>query len=148
MPKPLTLQGMLCFSIYRASHTFNHLYRPLLDSVGLTYPQYLVLVGLWSHDDRTVKELGAALSLESNTLTPLLKRLESMGYIARSRDPHDERSVRIKLTSEGKKLEKKAEHIPVCIAESVGLSNQDVQAMLHHMHMLHDRLQKAVEAAT
>ena len=87
------VSDLLCFAIYSAGHAFNRVYKPLLDALGVTYPQYLVLVALWTKDDRTVSELGTQLYLESSTLTPLLKRLEAMGYVTRTRDPDDERQV-------------------------------------------------------
>src|SRR3954452_21193280 len=100
----LLLDNFLCFAIYSAGHAFNQFYRPLLDAIGLTYPQYLVMVALWSANDQTVKALGEKLSLESSTLTPLLKRLEAAGYLTRTRDPEDERQVRVRLTAAGRAL--------------------------------------------
>src|ERR1700751_3159022 len=95
----LKLDEFLCFEVYSANHAFNRVYQPLLDKLRLTYPQYLVMVLLWERDGQTVGELGARLSLESNTLTPLLKRLEALGHVKRSRDPADERQVRVQLTA-------------------------------------------------
>src|SRR5258707_12339396 len=100
-PKPeaaLRLGEFLCFAVYSANHAFNRVYKPLLDELGLTYPQYLVMVLLWERDDQTVGSLGEKLFLESSTLTPLLKRLEASGYIRRTRDPDDERQERACLT--------------------------------------------------
>ena len=94
----LRLGEFLCFAVYSASHAFNRVYKPLLDELGLTYPQYLVMVLLWEQDDQTVGSLGEKLFLESSTLTPLLKRLEALGYVKRTRDPVDERQVRVRLT--------------------------------------------------
>ena len=91
----LKLDEFLCFAVYSASHAFNRVYKPLLDKLGLTYPQYLAMVVLWEHGDQTVGSLGEKLFLESSTLTPMLKRLEVMGYIARVRDAIDERQVRV-----------------------------------------------------
>ena len=106
MPAPAAvpngLADYLCFSTYSANLAFNRVYKPLLDALGLTYPQYLALVLLWAEDDQTVGQLGDKLFLESNTLTPLLKRLEALGHVARSRDPKDERVVRIRLTDKGR----------------------------------------------
>src|SRR5437764_15290881 len=90
----LDVDDNLCFAIYSAGHAFNRIYKPLLQALDLTYPQYLVMVALWSRDDQTVGSLGDKLLLESSTLTPLLKRLEAMGHLTRSRDPADERQVR------------------------------------------------------
>ena len=94
----LDVDDHLCFAIYSAGHAFNRIYKPLLGELGLTYPQYLVMVALWAKDDQTVGSLGEKLLLESSTLTPLLKRLEGIGYLTRTRDPADERQVRVRLT--------------------------------------------------
>lgn len=123
---PLKLDDFLCFAVYSAGHAFNRLYRPLLDRLGLTYPQYLAMVALWERDDRTVGELGERLGLESNTLTPLLKRLQAMGLIRRERDPRDERVVRLRLTDQGRALEGPACAVP---AELLGASGLDLAAL-------------------
>src|SRR5258707_9190090 len=91
------LEDLVCFAVYAAGHAFNRVYKPLLDELGLTYPQYLVMTALWGEDDQTVGALGGQLSLEYSTLTPLLKRLERLGMISRRRDPEDERQVRLRL---------------------------------------------------
>src|SRR5580692_12961818 len=104
----LNLDEFLCFEVYSANHAFNRVYQPLLDKLRLTYPQYLVMVLLWERDDQTVGELGARLSLASNTLTPLLKRLGTLSHIKRSRDPADERQVRVQLTEGGRTLRARA----------------------------------------
>jgi MarR family transcriptional regulator, organic hydroperoxide resistance regulator len=122
-PEPFPEIGdLLCFAIYSAGHAFNRVYKPLLDELGVTYPQYLVMVLLWAEDDQTVGSLGEMLFLESSTLTPLLKRLETNGYVSRSRDPADERQVRVRLTRAGRALQAKARDIPGCILETSGLS--------------------------
>jgi DNA-binding MarR family transcriptional regulator len=92
------VDDFLCFAIYSAGHAFNHVYKPLLQALDLTYPQYLVMVALWAKDDQTVGSLGEKLFLESSTLTPLLRRLEGTGYISRNRDLAGERQVRVSLT--------------------------------------------------
>ena len=117
----LRLDEFLCFEVYAANHAFNRVYQPLLDKLNLTYPQYLVMVLLWERDGQTVGELGEKLSLESNTLTPLLKRIETLGYIKRNRDPADERRVHLRLTDSGRTLRAKALHIPRCILAASGL---------------------------
>ncbi|MGO9133512.1 MAG: MarR family winged helix-turn-helix transcriptional regulator [Methylovirgula sp.] len=122
LPEAPALKDFLCFAIYSAGHAFNRVYKPLLDALGLTYPQYLVMVALWETDDQTVGSLGEKLFLESSTLTPLLKRLESVGYLTRSRDPADERQVRVRLTKAGRELQAKARDIPSCILEATGFS--------------------------
>src|SRR6476659_1582192 len=114
---PLDLEIFLCFAFYSASHAFNRIYKPLLEELGLTYPQYIAMVLLWERDGQTVGELGQQLFLETNTVTPLLKRLETLGYVKRSRDPSDERQVRVHLTEVGRKLRQRALHIPRRILE-------------------------------
>ena len=101
------LADFLCFAVYSANLAFGRAYRPILDELGLTYPQYIAIVALWEEDDQTVSRLGGKLFLESNTLTPILKKLESMGYLTRRRDPRDERQVRVNLTEAGRRLRKK-----------------------------------------
>src|ERR1700733_4177445 len=103
-PIPLDLQEFLCFSVYSASHAFNRVYQPLLKDLGLTYPQFIAMILLWEQDGQTVGELGEKLLLRSNTLTPMLKRLEILGYIKRSRNSADERQVCINLTEAARKL--------------------------------------------
>jgi len=117
----LKLDRQICFPIYAASNLLTRLYRPLLDEIGLTYPQYLVMLVLWETPSRTVGELGAALHLDSGTLTPLLKRLEANGLVDRMRDPDDERRVIVTLTPDGKALKKKATSVPEALMERSGL---------------------------
>ena len=117
---PLNLDNFLCFALYSASHAFNRAYKPLLDQLGLTYPQYLVMVALWDQDGQTVGSLGGKLFLESSTLTPLLKRLEASGHVRRARNPADERQVRLFLTEQGRALRERAIGIPGCIFEATG----------------------------
>jgi DNA-binding MarR family transcriptional regulator len=116
------LEDLLCFGIYAASHAFNRVYKPLLEELDLTYPQYWVLVLLWEQDNQTVSSLGERLFLASNTLTPLLKRLEVMELVKRQRQQNDERQVKISLTNNGKALKEKATQIPSCILEASGLT--------------------------
>lgn len=108
----LALDNQFCFALYSASHAVTKTYKPLLDQLGLTYPQYLVMLVLWEQDGILVKDIGARLFLDSGTLTPLLKRLESSGLVERRRDPHDERQVRISLSAAGRALRSKAVGIP------------------------------------
>jgi DNA-binding MarR family transcriptional regulator len=115
------LDDFLCFAIYSANHALNRVYKPLLDAIGLTYTQYIAMVTLWEQDDRTVGSLGEKLFLESSTLTPVLKRLEALGHIVRTRDKTDERQVRVQLTATGRGLQDKAKTIPPCILEASGL---------------------------
>jgi MarR family transcriptional regulator, organic hydroperoxide resistance regulator len=126
----LNLDEFLCFEVYSANHAFNRVYQPLLGKLHLTYPQYLVMVLLWERDGQTVGELGDRLSLESNTLTPLLKRLEILDCIKRGRDPADERQVRARLTEKGRRLRAKALHIPGCILAASGLDARTAKQMM------------------
>lgn len=136
----LKLENFLCFAVYSASHAFNRLYKPMLDELGLTYPQYLVMVTLWERDDRTVGEIGEQLFLESNTLTPLLKRMETAGLVSRSRDPADERQVRLRLTAEGKALLDKAKQVPSCVLAATGLTADAARTLTQLIGALRTRL--------
>lgn len=138
----LRLEDLLCFAVYSAGHAFNRVYKPLLDGLGLTYPQYLAMVLLWERDDQTVGDLGERLFLESSTLTPLLKRLEALGLVGRSRDPADERQVRIRLTQEGRALREKAREVPACILEASGLRLEDLRRLQSEIAGLREALRK------
>jgi DNA-binding MarR family transcriptional regulator len=142
-PKTFPEEDLLCFAVYSAGHAFNRVYKPLLDELGLTYPQYLVMVSLWAKDDQTVGELGETLFLESSTLTPLLKRLEAVDYLTRSRDPSDERQVRVRLTNAGRALQRKARDIPRCILEATGLSLADLRRLLREIKAVRQSLLKS-----
>jgi MarR family transcriptional regulator, organic hydroperoxide resistance regulator len=124
----LLLDEQLCFALYAASRRMTAAYRPLLEALDLTYPQYLVMLVLWERDGVAVRELGARLQLDSGTLTPLLKRLEQAGLVARRRRQSDEREVEISLTDAGRKLHERAADIPRCLAERLCLS---VDAFVH-----------------
>lgn len=102
---PVLVERQLCFAVYAAAHAFTAAYKPLLAPLGLTYPQYLVLLVLWERDGLAVKEIGRRLHLDSGTLTPILKRLERAGYLRRSRAPEDERHLRVELTDAGRALD-------------------------------------------
>ncbi len=132
--------GLLCFSLYSASHAFTQLYRPLLDKLGLTYPQYLVMVTLWNRDGQTVKELGKTLFLDSSTLTPLLKRLDVAGLITRTRNPSDEREVLIHLTRKGHDLRTSASDVGRCIEDAVGLDAKTVRAIKESVNAIRDKI--------
>jgi DNA-binding MarR family transcriptional regulator len=117
---PMLLDQQLCFSLYSTALAMNKVYRKLLKQLGLTYPQYLVMLVLWEQDEMTVSDIGARLFLDSATLTPLLKRLEGLEMITRTRAASDERQVIIALTSQGKALKRKAEAVPngvLCAAQ-------------------------------
>lgn len=139
-PEPARVGNRLCFSVYAAAHAFNRAYRPLLEPLGLTYPQYLALLALWEEDDRTVKALGEMLYLDSGTLTPLLKRLETAGLVRRRRDEKDERLVRISLTAAGAAMRETASHVPDAIACQVGDAGE-AEALRVALGGLRDRLE-------
>jgi DNA-binding MarR family transcriptional regulator len=120
----LKLEAQLCFPLYAASNLLTRLYRPLLEELGLTYPQYLVMLVLWERKSAGVGELSAALYLDSGTLTPLLKRLEANGLVRRERSAEDERRVEVSLTREGEALKKRALEVPGALACRVGLGNE------------------------
>src|SRR2546430_14114539 len=122
-PAPVDLEQLTCFALYAASRAVIGAYRPLLDEAGITYPQYLVLLVLWQRGPQPVKALGAALQLDSGTLSPLLKRLEAAGLVRRDRQTGDERSVLVTLTPAGAALEARARGIPRRAARATPLSH-------------------------
>ncbi|MEU9557579.1 MarR family winged helix-turn-helix transcriptional regulator [Streptomyces fumanus] len=132
----LLLQDQLCFALYAASRSVTARYRPLLEELGLTYPQYLVMLVLWDQDSVSVRELGTALQLESSTLSPLLKRLEASGLIHRERRSDDERSVAVRLTQAGTDLREKARTVPLAIGEAMGLTPEQDTAAKHLLRLL------------
>lgn len=134
---------MLCFALHSTAHAVHAAYAPLLQPLGLTYPQYLVLTSLATTDAQTVGQLGGGLRLESNTLTPLLKRMESAGWLRRSRDGKDERQVRLALTDDGRALAKQAESVPRAFAEKTGLPMSDLADLRDILAALRDRLKPA-----
>jgi DNA-binding MarR family transcriptional regulator len=136
----LRLDHQVCFALYSASLAMTKLYKPLLDALGLTYPQYVALLALWERDGLTVSELGERLFLDSGTLTPLLKRLEAAGLVARLRDVQDERRVRITLTPQGRALRERAEDIPRCVMERSQCDVSELQALTRQLTTLRDRL--------
>lgn len=121
-------QTLLCFNIYATSLAFTRFYKPLLEPLGLTYPQYLVILSLHAQDDRTVSQLSAELGLESNTLSPLLKRMAQAGQVVRARAVQDERMVRVTLTDAGRTVAAKAAMIPHCIQACVDIPPDDLMA--------------------
>jgi|SRR4051812_22465317 MarR family transcriptional regulator, organic hydroperoxide resistance regulator len=135
------LENQLCFATYAMAHAFNRAYRSLLAPLDLTYPQYLVMLVLWAEDGLSVKAIGQKLFLDSGTLTPLLKRLESQGLVRRIRDREDERQVRIRLTEAGKALQEKARAIPREVGCTLGLSGEDHRDLLRQLSELRTRLQ-------
>ena len=123
--RALPLSQQLCFALYSANHAMMRVYRPLLLELKLTYPQYLVLLALWENDTRTVGDLGKTLSLESNTLTPLLKRMEAAGLLERARSKEDERMVTVKLTPKGAALESESLHLVECVSSAA--TGEDIE---------------------
>ena len=136
----LRLDNQLCFALYSASLAMTKLYKPLLDELGLTYPQYLALLVLWERDGVTVSELGERLSLDSGTLTPLLKRMEVAGLVSRLRDTADERRVLIRLTSAGRHLKVRAVGIPGCVLQASQCDVTEALALTRQVQALRDRL--------
>ena len=134
------LDDFLCFAIYSANLAVNRLNKPVLDELGLTYLQYIVLVALYEQDDQTVGGLGDKLFLDSSTLTPLLKRLESMGHVTRQRDPEDERQVRVRLTPQGRRLRERAFAFRGDLAKAMGLSAADFQHLREQLVKLRANL--------
>jgi DNA-binding MarR family transcriptional regulator len=141
---PLRLDNQICFAIYSTAHTFNRVYKPLLDRLGLTYPQYLVMLVLWEKDGVPVKDIGERLLLDSGTLTPLLKRLEAAQLIKRTRSTQDERQVLIALTLQGHALREKARAVPPSILAASACSIAELSAMKSEIIALRDRLNEAV----
>ena len=140
---PLALENQFCFALYSASLAMTKTYKPFLDKLGLTYPQYLVMLVLWQQDDVLVKTIGEKLFLDSGTLTPLLKRLEASSLIQRTRDEADERQVRITLTKEGRALKKKAQCIPHEVLCASGQSHEVLQNLRTQLSAIRDDLAKS-----
>jgi DNA-binding MarR family transcriptional regulator len=141
---PLLLGNQLCFAIYSTAHAFNRVYKPLLDRLGLTYPQYLAMLVLWERDGLSVKDVGERLFLDSGTLTPLLKRLEAAELIKRTRSTEDERQVLIALTARGHALKEKARAVPQAILAASECSVTELSAMKNELVALRDRLNAAI----
>ena len=139
----LLLDDQLCFALYAASRAVTAVYRPLLDELGLTYPQYLVMLLLWERGSCPVKDLAAALHLDYGTLTPLLKRLEVAGYLQRQRRRGDERTVDIALTEAGEDLHARAGQIPPTISRAMALTTPDTAALRDLLRQLSDNLRDA-----
>ena len=138
------LDQFLCFSVYAAGLAFNRVYKPLLDRYGITYPQYLAIVALSGRDGQKVSELGDTLFLESNTLTPLIKRLEAAGLVSRTRDTQDERVVRVSLTDQGHKVAQDAlACVPGDVLRATGMSGEDLAKLNTAMSQLGGALRKA-----
>jgi DNA-binding MarR family transcriptional regulator len=139
-PATPRLADFLCFAVYSANLAFGKAYKPILDELGLTYTQYIVVIALWEEDNQTVSGLGEKLFLESNTLTPILKKLEAMGYLRRQRDAGDERQVLLSLTAEGRKLRERA--FPMSLANATGLTPAEFPVVREAVVKLRDNLVK------
>ncbi|WP_229257504.1 MarR family winged helix-turn-helix transcriptional regulator [Duganella callida] len=144
MSKPETprLSDFLCFAVYSANLAFGKAYKPILDKLGLTYTQYVTIIALWEEDNQTVSGLGEKLFLESNTLTPILKKLEAMGYVHRARDAADERQVRVGLTDAGRALRESALHMS--LRDATGLTKEEFPVLQKSVAQLRDNLLKTV----
>lgn len=129
----LALDRQLCFALYSTSLAMTKLYRPLLEPLGITYPQYLVMLVLWEGDDLTLSELGERLLLDSGTLTPLLKRLEAGGLLRRQRDAGDERRLRVTLTARGRTLRRRAEAVPASAARATGCDIAELDGLTERL---------------
>ena len=141
LENPLALDQQVCFALAIASRTVIALYRPLLEPMGLTHPQYLVMLALWEGEPLRVTELSRLLELDPGTLSPLLKRLEAAGYVRRERDPNDDRALAVVLTGKGRALRDDAEAIPPAIVEQLGMPIEELVE-------LHRRLTRVIAAAT
>ena len=138
------LADFLCFAVYSANLAFGKAYKPILDKLGLTYTQYIAIIALWEEDDQTVSGLGEKLFLESNTLTPILKKLEAMGYVHRARDAADERQVRVGLTAEGRALRESA--LNMSLRDATGLTPEEFPVVQKAVVKLRNNLIKATPA--
>jgi len=141
----LALDKQLCFALYSASLAMTKVYKPLLAPLGLTYPQYLVMLALWEHDGQSVSALGDKLALDSGTLTPLLKRLETQGRVRRERDAEDERRVIVQLTPAGRQMKVEARRIPREIGRASGCELSEIVDLTRQLTAMRDALTKQAE---
>lgn len=141
LEKELRLDKQLCFALYGAAHAFTRAYKPLLTPLGLTYPQYVVMMALWEEDDISVKALGEKVGLDSGTLSPLLKRLEQIDYVSRRRDAADERVVFITLTEEGRALKARALEVFSTIGNQIGCDISEIESLRDSLKRLKGHLE-------
>lgn len=141
LEKELRLDKQLCFALYGAAHAFTRAYKPLLAPLGLTYPQYVVMMALWEEDDISVKALGEKVGLDSGTLSPLLKRLEQIDYVSRRRDAADERVVFITLTEEGRALKARALEVFSTIGNQIGCDISEIESLRDSLKRLKGHLE-------
>ena len=144
MTVSLALDHQLCFKLYAASRAVTRAYKPMLDQLGLTYPQYLAMLVLWEGDGITVGDISARLLTDPGSLTPLLKRLEAEGLLTRTRSSADERVVELRLTEKGRSLQQQAERFPACILEASGQTLEQINALRDQIVALRDQLQKSL----
>jgi DNA-binding MarR family transcriptional regulator len=147
LPDWLALDRQLCFALYAATHAMTRAYKPLLAPLGLTYPQYLVMLVLWEQDGITVSQAGERLGLDSGTLTPLLKRLEAAGLVQRLRDAADERRVLLQVSAAGRALRSQASAIPPAIAAAVHCSTDEITSLVQRLSALRGQLATVSPAA-
>ncbi|ODS56907.1 MAG: MarR family transcriptional regulator [Agrobacterium sp. SCN 61-19] len=141
LEKELRLDKQLCFALYGAAHAFTRAYKPLLAPLGLTYPQYVVMMALWEEDDISVKALGEKVGLDSGTLSPLLKRLEQIHYVSRRRDAADERVVFITLTEEGRALKARALEVFSTLGNQIGCDISEIESLRDSLKRLKGHLE-------
>jgi DNA-binding MarR family transcriptional regulator len=141
------LGDFMCFAIYSTNLAYSRVYKPVLEALGLTYPQYVTIICLWEEDRQTVKGLSEKLFLEPSTMTPMLKRLEAIGYVHRERDAEDERSVRVSLTEAGRQLREKAFDYREITAKASGLSPEEFRTLQKAIVHLRTNLMSAAEAS-
>lgn len=140
LPHPLSLDEQVCFAMYSANIAINRVYRPVLDQLGITYPQYLVLSALWQTDGQTVGGIADRLALESSTITPLVKRLEIAGFVGRQRNPEDERQVIVSLTNKGKALHQESKCLTETLLERSGFPVADIVRLNSDISAFRDSL--------
>ena len=143
-PGTQKLADFLCFAVYSANLAFGKAYKPILEELGLTYTQYITIIALWEEDHQTVSGLGEKLFLESNTLTPILKKLEAAGYLERLRDPEDERQVRVSLTKTGRRLREKA--LKMDLTDATGLLPDEFEKVQKAIVTLRNNLIRAIQS--
>lgn len=137
-----TIDEQLCYAIYSAGLAINRIYKPLLDELGMTYPQYLTMCVLWETDGMTIGAIGDRLSLETSTLTPLLKRLENIGLIDRVRSKHDERQVVVTLTAKGDEMRERAQCLPMAFQQGSGIDLENIISLNQQIKTLRDNFAK------
>lgn len=145
MPAPLPLDHQICFSLYATSMAINRAYKPQLDAMGITYPQYLVLHALWEEDGRTIGAIAERLALESSTVTPLVKRMEAAGLMTRTRNPVDERQVQVRLTERGWALREECGCLGETLVARSGMTLDQLDALNRQVQAMRDALAAAAK---